>query len=541
MSDKKEIGQEMAEAARNGSVFTALVYLFTKIYDLVLNQSKDVLAVSKEGRVFELSGRGLKNHFEIAWFKNFKMPIPMKTFSEAIMTFRQVALEKARQVKLVNDNYYWDESGSYFKNEGGRQVRVTGESVSEITVADSPVIFTGNRWSSFVAFVPPVATLITILGKVCRLTDGQLMLFVGCILKAFLPGPNPVMIFVGEQGSGKTFLANIFQMIVDPARTGERVRILDNISVIGDKLSDELCRESHNRVIIATTICDLMPNQDLVDRTILFNLRPIKNSERQPESKLRAYLAVNLGGIMQVIALALSQVAKNYHNINISYPRLADFTHCCMAAASSCQSLGFNEGEFMTALISNRANGIEQCLNDNPVSAAIIFFTESYGNNWTGTATALHAKLKEIAPLEMKNHSNWPSKPNKLSAMIRRAAPFLRTKGIEVSRGKSGERTITITRLDDKAAESAEQIEDAVNHQSESDLTGELGNKEKAPHDETKATIVANALDNNKPHDLDVTETDADTSGQDPVATPPAEKIDVSGDESAVDEQQAAV
>lgn len=451
--NRQEVGQEKAKD-NNVNVITAIIGTILQFYHLVLGQGKEILAITKDGRVFEFSGRKFKNHFEDVWFQSFKALLDNKIFPQAYMTIRQKVIAEARQVTLVNGNYHRDESGAYFRNEGGFQVRTNEKGVTEVNVVDSRIVFTGDK-RSFVKFGAAVANFMSILKETVRLADGQLILFIGCLLKAFLPGPNPVMILVGEQGSGKTFLAKLFQMIVDPADTGERVRIIDNISGIGDRLSDELCRESHQRVIIVTTICDLMPNQDLVDRTILFTMKPIPNSERKTEAELRTSFKANLGGIMYVIALALSEVAKNFNKIKKSYPRLADFTHVCTAAASSCESLGFNDGEFMTALVDNRVNAIERSLNDNPVSAAIIDFMDKLEEgSWSGTATELLAMLKEDAPGDVTGNSNWPSKPNKLSGMVRRATPFLRAKGLDVEWGKSGQRSISIVKIPASQGES---------------------------------------------------------------------------------------
>ena len=48
---------------------------------------------------------------------------------------------------------------------------------------------------------------------------------------------------------------------------------------------------------------------------------------------------------------------------------------------------------------------------------------------------------------DIKSHSNWPGKPNKLSGMLNRALPFLRTRGIDILWGKSGQRSITLIKL----------------------------------------------------------------------------------------------
>lgn len=463
MKDDNNPGQEKADAAKKGNILKAIIAMIGQIFQLVLNQSMEVIAITKDGKVFALFSKGFKEYFEVSWFEKTKVMLPMNVFAPALRAIRQDAIEKARRILQVEGNYHWDGKRAFFKNTGGKLIQVTAAGVSEINVTDSPIVFTGDQ-QPFVNIEEPAATLMETMRENVRLTEEQTILLIGCLIKAFLPGPNPVMIFVGDQGVGKTFLANFFKMIIDPAGTGERVRILDNISGIGGNLSDSLCRESHDHLLIVTTIADdLMLNQDLVDRTIVFHLSALPNHDRRPESMLLGKIREDLGAILHHIATALSEVAKNNNTIQAFYPRLADLTHYCTAAASTCHSLGFNANEFIAALVSNRANAVERSLNDNPVSAAIINFMDELGEDrWKGTAEELKNKLEEVVSQDIQSHSSWPSKPNKLSGMLRRATPFLRTVGLNIEWGKSGQRSITIEKAvaHAEASRQPDQIDD---------------------------------------------------------------------------------
>jgi hypothetical protein len=261
-----------------------------------------------------------------------------------------------------------------------------------------------------------------------------------------MPGPDPVMLFIGPQGSGKTLAAKLFKMIVDPDDDDTRVKILDNLSAIGDKLSDDFCRASHHFLQIITTICQLVPNQDLVDRTIVFDFKPIPDKDRIPETKILAWLRNDLPAIMLWLYSGVSSALKQYQDVELqSYPRLADFVQASVAA---CPGLKMDVGEFISAMDKNRVDLIERSLNQNPVSAAVLDFMDTLEeNSWSGTGSELLHTLNDKVGEDIKQHGNWPSRPNKLSGMLNRALPFLRTRGIDILWGKSGQRSITLVKL----------------------------------------------------------------------------------------------
>ena len=62
-----------------------------------------------------------------------------------------------------------------------------------------------------------------------------------------------------------------------------------------------------------------------------------------------------------------------------------------------------------------------------------------------GTPTELLKVLASYAPANATNKKNWPQAPNIFSNRLRRVQSFLREKGIEVERSKSGPRSITLT------------------------------------------------------------------------------------------------
>jgi hypothetical protein len=89
-------------------------------------------------------------------------------------------------------------------------------------------------------------------------TDEIWCLIVAWILAAFSPGPFPILLLLGEQGSAKSFLCRVLRRLIDPseveittspkdardvimAAQNSHVLALDNLSGIKEWLSDLLC------------------------------------------------------------------------------------------------------------------------------------------------------------------------------------------------------------------------------------------------------------------------------------------------------------
>jgi hypothetical protein len=148
-------------------------------------------------------------------------------------------------------------------------------------------------------------------------------------------------------------------------------------------------------------------------------------------------------------------------------------------------------GEFLEILDRNRIDSVERSLNQNPVSAAILDFMDSLEeDSWSGTGTALLEQLNENVVDDIKQHSNWPSKPNKLSAMLNRAAPFLKTRDLDIQWAKSGQRSITLIKLQDESEEQESSQESMVEY-SERQTAANADEESEAPASANELGVVS--------------------------------------------------
>jgi len=423
-----------------------IVKLINEKFNLARTDDNDAIVINSEGQHFIVGDKDFNEAIKILFFDKYGVQPFAKDLGKAALIIKQQALAEGKVVTPVTGNFATVDDRLYFPQQDGTQMEVAAEGAKQIAALDSPALFINKNQKGFVNPDLSDRPLPAILGRYLNLASDQLLLFVCCLIKVFMPGPNPVMLFIGQQGSGKTTAAKIFRMIVDPNDTGTRVKILDNLSAIGDKLSDDLCRASHHFVQIITTISQLVPNQDLIDRTIVFDLTQISDENRIPETKLLAGLKNDMPAIMFWLYSALASALERYQEIELqSYPRLADFIQAAIAA---CPGLGFKGPEITSAVDKNRIDLVERSLNQNPVSAAVLDFMDSIEeNSWSGTGTELLQALNEKVEEDIRQHGSWPSKPNKLSGMLNRALPFLRTRGIDILWGKSGQRSIALVKL----------------------------------------------------------------------------------------------
>ena len=95
----------------------------------------------------------------------------------------------------------------------------------------------------------------------------------------------------------------------------------------------------------------------------------------------------------------------------------------------------------------NRQSLIESAIETDPVATAILTLMESQ-NEWTGKPADLLVVLSSVAPEAVRRSLDFPKTSNVLSRRLNEAAGFLRTKGIEIERKKSGDRNIFIRKAE---------------------------------------------------------------------------------------------
>jgi hypothetical protein len=305
------------------------------------------------------------------------------------------------------------------------------------------------------------------LREFLHVSDDQWVLIVSWLVGAFHPsGPYPILILQGEHGSGKSTVARMLRLLVDPStaplRTVPReerdlmiaarnswVIAIDNLSGLDQWLSDALCRLSTGggfstrqlytddeeilfdakRPILLNGIDDIARSPDLADRALIVTLPELPEEKRVPEKAFWEKFGEVWPRILGALLNAVASAQANIDYVNIpNPPRMADFTNWICAAASA---LPFSTEEFLEAYRTNRRDSVALSLESSAVGSAIQTLVS--GGRWEGTYTELLTHLNSMVSDQTQKSKVWPKNARALGSMLRRLAPLLRAHGIQTT------------------------------------------------------------------------------------------------------------
>lgn len=319
---------------------------------------------------------------------------------------------------------------------------------------------------------------LDLLRQLVNLPDnGSFQLLVSWCIAALMPtGPYPVLAVGGEQGSAKTTTANLIHDLVDPSllplralprserdlyisTANTHLLAFDNISSIGDWLSDVLCKLSTGggmatrqlftdagevyfqaiKPVILNGIEDVVTRPDLADRAIILNLPAIVEEDRldpaEFEARFQACRPQIFGALLDLMATALARLPTLRTE---RLPRMAGFARVGIAI-----EYAFGEpGCFLRAYDTNRSLSSAILAESDPIVGAIVKLMAVQGQ-WRGTATDLAKAVttRMVPPKRLE--------PAALAGRLRRLAPVLRANAIDIAfdrAGKDRTRIIAITR-----------------------------------------------------------------------------------------------
>jgi hypothetical protein len=426
-----------------------------------------------------VNSKQFKEWLRFGLYKRHKKPVGSETLNSVLGILEGKAKyegeEKPVYLRLTEyqDKIYLDLGGIDWK---AVEIDANGWQI----VCDYPVRFRRPK-GMLPLCMPERDGDISEIKQVLNLTDESWTLVLSWLSFCFYPvHPHPVLILSGEQGSGKSFMAEILKILIDPgkaplqpepkdlqnlsiAANNRWVLCFDNLSNISHWISDAFCRIATGggfttrtlfendeetifeflRPIILTGIDSLATRSDLLERSILINLPSIPEEKRLTEDELRAKFEQIQPRVLGAILSSVSQTLKALPHTNPKQlPRMADFAKWAIASEPS---LGLTFGSFFSAYSDNRTTANETALEVSPLAIAIQNLMER-DRSWEGTATQLLTKLEEdkLAPLKTVASRSWPNSPANLGKMLTRLAPNLRATGINIILGgkSNGQRII---------------------------------------------------------------------------------------------------
>ncbi len=294
-------------------------------------------------------------------------------------------------------------------------------------------------------------------------------------------GPYPILVLQGEQGSGKSTIAKMLKLLIDPTIAPLRalpknerdlaiyarnnwVLAFDNVSFIPSDISDAICRLSTGgglsvrqlytdtdevifdvtRPMILNGIGNIIYKNDLADRTLVVSMKRITDEDRRPEEELWKDFEKNRPKILSALAHGVRRAIRNLKKVDLPwYTRLADSLKWIVASEPA---IFRKPGKFVAAYEKNRKNISFICLESDPLAAAIKNLINTDGRGWRGEANDLLIKLEDQLPEEHKERilreKSWPKAANSLSRRLKELAPILRVVDIEINFKRSPNKRI---------------------------------------------------------------------------------------------------
>ena len=337
---------------------------------------------------------------------------------------------------------------------------------------------------------------------------------------SFLPIPQPIAVFVGEQGCGKTWVVAVWKWLVDPSKlktlsmpkdTDQLIQTLDhhwfvpldNLSYLSPEQSDVLCRavsgdgqakrvlysddedfiRNYQRSIALTGVNNIAERPDLKDRCILYTLPAIPTEDRLTEEQLKENFAKLAPSIQGAIFDAISKAIKLKPTIELNgLHRMSDF---CEWGAAIAAAIGYDvDKEFLEEYEYSLEALNTETLEEDAVGAAVrkLWQDEVLLNDndkyEADPKTAYNAISGFAEQLGFNTKAKrWPKNPGAMSRRLNVVKTDLRKQGILFCIDRSGkERQWKLTGCPNSGNRvtrviASQQAQKASNSQSSSDET----------------------------------------------------------------------
>lgn len=316
-------------------------------------------------------------------------------------------------------------------------------------------------------------------------TEGNWLLLVVFILYSLRPvGPYVILVVLGTAGSSKSTFSRILRQLIDPSSvptqglpraiadlmitaSNSHLMVFDNVRSLSMEISDALCQlatggglrtrtlytNSDETLVHVTKPCilngidDIASQPDLVSRCLLMELPTItlRRTEEEMNSKLSESIGVIFAGVMDTLSKTLAEL----DNVTeVPETRMADFARFGVAVE---RALHWPKDSFKDAYAQNQQQQMSNSLGDDPLAAAMRTLVKTVVDPdvaYTETPTDLLVALRKVATSSQVGNRAWPLSPHSLSKRLKKMEPALRACGIGITFQHSGNRTISVTVLD---------------------------------------------------------------------------------------------
>ena len=449
--------------------------------------------------VLPVDGSVFKKWLSKSYYDLHKKTLNQNVLSTALQTIAGRACFDGEAIKLHTRAAIIDGSIWYdLADKEWRTVKITAEGWGVID--NPPTIF--RRQQHQAAQVEPVigGDIRDVLRFVNISEESQQVLFLVLLVSYFIPDfPHPIAYVYGPQGSAKSTLSKIIRKLVDPSRIEvlslprkeeDLVQVLshhyqlffDNVGNISDSVSDLLCRAvtgsgfskrqlyTNDEDIIYSIQANIGINginlsssrPDLLERSILFELRRVEKTDRRQELQLLEEFERERPKILGAIFDTLAKTLVLKPAISVpSLPRMADFALWGCAIA---EAMGYTKETFLNAYYSNIDSQNVEVIGEHIEAELLCVFMEDR-HEWDGSMSELFEHLKKDAEIG----GDFPKSANALSRKLNTLKINLEEAGIKIIRNKGTRRTLTIRKIPANIADTADTVPSVAAEQSDKD------------------------------------------------------------------------
>ena len=293
-----------------------------------------------------------------------------------------------------------------------------------------------------------------------------------------------ILLLQGEQGSGKTFLCQVIQTLIDPnivgvqilpsnskdlaiAAQNAHVLAYDNVRGFKQSVADLLCIASTGGALtsrqlytdadqaiqrlhvalILNGIHDFINQSDLAQRCLPVHLKPLPMKNRRSEKDIVREFEADLPAILRGLFDLIADVLVHLHSVEpTDNERMIDFTRWLAAME---KAVGISGTPYQNAYSDALRQVQRDSLMDSPLAAAVIAFAEELETReWSGTPSELLEALDAAAASGAEYWKYWPKNPISLSKRLKPLQGGLRDHGIDIQITRGKQRRITISVLE---------------------------------------------------------------------------------------------
>ncbi len=365
-----EITPESSDAKGSKSQSQKALELARELFTFSSTDTAEPVAVRKEGVhvALQFTGRGITLRSVLAEEMQKRLGIILgdKAFKEVSYILSAEALRHPSDVPLrvgkSGGNLYVD-----LGNSAGEVIEITPEGWKILD--RGPIAFLRTVLTVEMPH-PKVGGKVEDIFNYINVPAHRRDLFLGCLVASFFEDiPHPVLNFDGEQGSGKSFAAELLTELLDPSMVprrkppkdietwttvaqGSYIIGIDNVRTLSEFFSDAICRavtgdgnvsrelytngglfvSKFRRFVVMNGIGITGIQDDLRDRLISFKFPVIPNTERRTEKEIRRGWESIRPGVYGSLLDLVSRVLTILPSLEMDeMPRMADFSRVLAA------------------------------------------------------------------------------------------------------------------------------------------------------------------------------------------------------------------